>query len=201
MPLRNLTIAAVIAELILFVILAVALQSETASRLPTAASGTAGPPTFQGNISQFTAMNPRLPAPDIEFRDGRGHKMSFADFRGKVVLLNLWATWCDPCKREMPSLDRLQAAMGGPDFDVVALSVDRKGAKLVLPWLRRNGIDRLGIYLDPDNGIVNALDIRGLPTTFVIDRTGHLAGKMEGPADWDSRAAKALVRYYLGESR
>jgi thiol-disulfide isomerase/thioredoxin len=120
-----------------------------------------------------------------------------SDFAGRVVLLNLWATWCAPCVREMPTLDRLQAELGGPDFEVVALSSDRAGAAAVEPFFRTHGLSRLGVYLDPQGEATRALGTRGLPTTVLIDREGREVGRLEGVAEWDSPEAKALIRAYI----
>src|SRR5215831_13466125 len=98
------------------------------------------PPTFRGSMESFKADPAPKAAPEISFTDAEGHKLSLADFQGKVVLLNLWATWCGPCVEEMPSLDRLQAKLGGSRFVVLALSVDRQGLGVVRPFLERTHI-------------------------------------------------------------
>ena len=110
-----------------------------------------------------------------------------ADFKGKVVLLNLWATWCAPCVQEMPSLDTLQARLGGNDFEVVALPLDLGWPDLVEPFLGKLGSDILAIYLDPQSTAKGAFKPRGLPTTILIDREGYEAGRLEGDADWNSQ--------------
>ncbi len=141
---------------------------------------------------------PPRPVGEIAFTDAGGAPLTLADKRGKVVVLNLWATWCPPCVREMPSLDRLQAALGGADFEVVALSVDRSGAAVVLPFLEKLGIGALDIYLDTSSRVLRTLAINGLPTTVLIDRDGREVGRVIGPAEWDSDEAIALIRHYLG---
>jgi len=158
------------------------------------------PPTFRGAMETFKADPAPKPAPEISFTDADGHKLSLADFHGKVVLLNLWATWCGPCVEEMPSLDRLQAKLGGSRFVVLALSVDRQGLGVVKPFLSRTQIQNLATYLDPSGGAMRAFAVRGLPTTMVIDRDGKVAGRIEGMARWDSADAEALMRYYIGPS-
>ena len=118
-------------------------------------------------------------------------------FSGKVVLLNLWATWCPACLHEMPSLDKLQARLGGDRFTVVSLSVDSQGARAVLPFLRRLGIENLTVYLDPVGRAAEALEAgEGLPWTFLIDHRGRVMGYMKGAADWDTHEGDALIRYY-----
>jgi thiol-disulfide isomerase/thioredoxin len=155
------------------------------------------PPSFGGAIKPFEAAQNPAPAPELRFTDAEGRELTLADFKGRVVLLNLWATWCVPCVEEMPSLDRLQARLGGPDFEVVAISVDRQGAAVVAPFYERLGLKRLGIYLDRSSQSMRALGLRGLPTSLVIDRDGRIAGRLEGAAAWDSPAAEALIRHYL----
>lgn len=164
-------------------------------------SGTTGdghPPAFRGGMEAFRPNDPPRAAPDVAFTDAAGHRLSLADFRGKVVLLNFWATWCGPCVKEMPSLDRLQAKLGGDRFTVVAVSVDRQGLDVVRPFLARTAVQNLTTYLDPHGDSMRTFGIQGLPTSFIIDRTGHVAGRLEGGANWDTPEAEALMRYYIG---
>jgi thiol-disulfide isomerase/thioredoxin len=150
-----------------------------------------------GEIQHFRLLGNPRPVPDLPFADGKGRPVRFADFRGKVVLLNLWATWCAPCRREMPALDKLQAALGGPGFQVVALSVDRFGDKLVPPYYRAVGLAHLGIYLDPKGTVQWALGVAGLPTSVLIDGRGREVGRLEGPAEWMAPEARALIRHFM----
>ncbi len=126
------------------------------------------------------------PAAVIEFEDAAGRSRSPADFRGKVVLLNLWATWCVPCRKEMPALDRLQASLGGPAFEVVPLSIDRGGIEVVRKFYDEIGIRNLAMYVDVSGQAIRQLGAVGLPTTLLIDRTGLEVGLIIGPAEWDS---------------
>ncbi|GAB4176967.1 MAG: hypothetical protein OHK0024_14550 [Thalassobaculales bacterium] len=166
--------------------------------LLAAAGAGASEPPLSGQVRQFSFYETPVPAPETGFRDEAGNALSLADFRGRVVLLNLWATWCAPCVREMPSLDRLQAALGGEDFVVLALSSDRGGAGAVRPFFDRLGLARLGVYLDPGGAMPRALQVKGLPTTFLIDRDARLLGAYLGPAEWDSPEAIALIRHFIG---
>jgi thiol-disulfide isomerase/thioredoxin len=134
------------------------------------------------------------PVPEISFEDGEGNPVSLADFRGEVVVLNLWATWCAPCRQEMPSLDRLQAAHGGPNLEVIALSLDRGGVEQVEEFYEEVGVQHLEIYRDPKAAAGRALGALGLPTTVVIDQDGREIGRLLGPAEWDSAEALALLR-------
>ena len=136
--------------------------------------------------------------PNITFEDGAGRKLTLADFRGKVVLLNVWATWCPPCRREMPALDRLQQQLGGPEFEVVALSIDSAGLPAVKEFYLETGVSKLGIYIDKPMKATSALGATGLPTTLLIDAQGREIGRKLGPAEWDSPEVAATIRQYLG---
>lgn len=172
------------------------------------------PSRAPGAISSFLAATPRLgptlstnirfalrpqptPLPELHFVDGQGRGMTFADFRGRLVLLNLWATWCVPCRKEMPTLDRLQAALGGPGFQVVPLSIDRGGLPVVKAFYRQLWLKALGIYNDPTGQAASDLGAVGIPTTLLVDRDGREIGRKAGPADWDSPQAIAVLRRYI----
>jgi thiol-disulfide isomerase/thioredoxin len=159
-------------------------------------SETAAPPAFAGEMRQFTLIKPLRPAPAETFTAPDGAPVDLTHFRGKVVLVNFWATWCAPCLREMPALDRLQAAEGGDRFQVVTISVDRQGLDAVTPFLKRLGIRHLSAYLDSRSKLMHAFGARGLPTSYLIDADGTLIGYLEGPAEWDSPEAKALIAHY-----
>lgn len=147
---------------------------------------------------RFTEHAAPRPLPDVRFRDGEGRAMSLSDFRGRVVLLNLWATWCPPCRQEMPTLDRLQKQLGGAEFEVLALSIDRGGAFAVKSFYDDIGIEALRVYVDATGDAAVALGAIGIPTTLLIDRQGREIGRMAGPAEWDGPAAVGLVRRHLG---
>jgi len=151
-------------------------------------------------MQQFTLYIPPLPVPDIRFLDADGKEKTLKDFKGQVVLVNFWATWCAPCIRELPSLDRLQAQMGGKDFTVLAVSVDRGGTKTAAPFLEKHGWKNLTVNMDRNMALSRALGVRGMPSTYLISRTGAVMGVLVGPAEWDSEEAKALIRYYLDEA-
>jgi thiol-disulfide isomerase/thioredoxin len=136
--------------------------------------------------ADFTVIAPPQPAPQTPFSDESGRVLTLADFRGQVVLLNLWATWCGPCVEEMPSLDRLQAELGGDSFAVLALSQDRQGAAVVKPFFDKLGLTRLPVFIDAKGTLTRDLGARGLPTSFVLDRDGRLVGRLEGAAAWDA---------------
>jgi thiol-disulfide isomerase/thioredoxin len=126
------------------------------------------------------------PLPELHFTNADGHKLSVADFRGRMVLLNIWATWCVPCRKEMPALDRLETKLGGPDFEVVALSIDRQGLAAVQPFFKEFRLKALHIYLDQSGKAAVALNVPGIPTTLLIDHDGREIARKIGPAEWDS---------------
>src|SRR5262245_42821080 len=114
---------------------------------------TGGAPVFRGALGPFAVHGKPTPVPALAFTDGDGKPLSLDDLKGKLVLLNLWATWCGPCVEEMPSLDRLQAKLGGNDFAVVALATDKQGRSLVEPFLAKLGVKNLAMYLDTSGGV------------------------------------------------
>ncbi|MGI9485022.1 MAG: TlpA family protein disulfide reductase [Geminicoccaceae bacterium] len=139
------------------------------------------------------------PVPEVTFLDADGNERSLADFQGRVVVLNLWATWCAPCRKEMPSLDRLQAALGGDDFDVIALAVDRGDLSKVLSFYADVGIENLAVYHDETAKAGRTLRAPGLPTTLIIDRKGHEVGRVLGDAEWDGEDVVSLLNAVIAE--
>lgn len=138
------------------------------------------------------------PPPALAFTDGEGRRVDLGAFSGRVVLLNLWATWCGPCVQEIPALDRLEARFGGRDFEVVAVSVDRDGAAVVGPFLARRRIDHLAVYLDPESRTLDALGVGALPTSLLLDRAGRVLGRVEGDPGWESPEALRLIEGAIG---
>ena len=147
-------------------------------------------------VGRFQAAD--RPAAEFAFTDGAGKPVRVADFAGKAVLLNLWATWCAPCIKEMPSLDRLQSELGGPGFQVVAVAQDRGGAVVVLPFLEKLGVKALAPYLDSPGAAGKALGVQGLPTSILIGRDGREAARLLGGADWDSPATRRQISEAIG---
>lgn len=139
--------------------------------------------------------------PDIPFETSDGRRMSLDDFRGRFVLLNLWATWCPPCVAEMPSLDRLQARKGSAEFEVLALSIDRKGLEAIGPFYKRTGIANLAIYLDRGAGSMSALKVTGLPTTLLLDPKGREIQRWAGAKEWDDPATIAEIEKRIAQAK
>lgn len=148
-------------------------------------------------LTAFVMKPEPVELPELSFKDGEGKIKTLADFKGKTVLLNLWATWCSPCREEMPSLDRLQADMGGANFEVVALSLDRGGIDASKRFLKQIDVKSLGTYVDASGKASKPLRVIGMPTTLLIDADGREVGRLVGPADWDSPAAKKLIESTL----
>lgn len=133
----------------------------------------------------------------FKFIDGDLKATSLEDFRGKFVLLNIWATWCGPCRTEMPTLERLQKILGGPDFEVVALSIDNEGVPVVKQFYKELGIEALRVFVDPTMKAPLDLNVIGVPTTLLLDREGREIARYAGPAEWDSPEVVAVIRSHL----
>jgi thiol-disulfide isomerase/thioredoxin len=149
---------------------------------------------------QMAAFSPKATLdalPAITFQDGAGKERSLADWQGKVVVLNLWATWCVPCRKEMPMLDKLQATLGSNDFEVVALNADRGTSDKAKAFFAETRTTALSVYHDKSGKSSAAVGVVGLPTTLLIDRKGREIGRLVGPAEWDSEEALALVKAAL----
>lgn len=156
--------------------------------------------SVDGKTGSLNLLREPREIPDISFSDGDGRPLKLSSFRGKMVLLNIWATWCPPCRAEMPTLDRLQAKLGGPKFEVVALSIDQGGTFVVRTFYDEIGIKALRIYTD-HSGQAFTLGVIGVPATLLIDRTGRELGRKLGPAEWDSREIVKLIQSYVNVER
>lgn len=172
-----------------------ATKVETAPVPPTSAqSPAAGDKLNQGHMTAFVFKKAPEPLPEVSFTDGAGKAMTLADLKGRKVLLNLWATWCAPCRKEMPALERLQKELGSDKFEVVALSVDRGGIDASKKFLDQIKVTALKLYVDATGRANSTLKAVGLPTTLLIDEQGREIGRLVGPAEWDSEDAKRLVK-------
>ena len=160
-----------------------------------------------GTTTAWSAERPAIdmheaarPVPPIAFADEDGNRLTLDDWRGKVVLLNVWATWCGPCRTEMPTLDRLQAELGGEQFEVVALSIDRAGVGVVRKFYDETGIEHLRIVIDETMKTARALEIFGLPGTLLIGPDGMELGRHIGPAEWDTPEMIAFFKSVIAEN-
>lgn len=157
-------------------------------------------PPLGGDLgSQFIFFEPPIPAPPTAFTEGAEEGVSLRDFKGEVVLVNFWATWCAPCVAEMPALNRLHADLESQGFRVVAISQDRRGLGVVKPFYEDLDLDAMGIYLDPKGVAARDFQVNGLPTTLLVDRRNRIIGILRGPAEWDSPESKALMQFYLDQ--
>jgi thiol-disulfide isomerase/thioredoxin len=154
-------------------------------------------PAERPRLGEFIPSSPPVPAPTISLIDLVGNTVALSDFAGKLVLVNLWATWCEPCLREMPSLERMQSRLGDK-ITVVAISEDRGGSKTVEPFINKLGLKSFETYLDPKSDAGRAFKVAGLPTSFLIDREGRVLGRVEGAAEWDSPKLLEVLKSFLG---
>lgn len=156
----------------------------------------------KGDVAGMQRPKTIKPVPDITFKGPDGADTSLAAMKGRTLLVNLWATWCAPCKAEMPALDRLQGALGAKDFEVVAINVDTRNLDKPPQWLKQAGISHLAFYADPGGRVLpvvqNHAESAGLPTTMLIDGAGCTLGVMKGAAEWSSPDGLALIRAALG---
>jgi thiol-disulfide isomerase/thioredoxin len=154
-------------------------------------------PLVHGEVAALTVAQKPFQVPDVTFKDGSGHDRKLDDWRGRTVLLNLWATWCVPCRKEMPALDALQGDLGGPNFEVVAVNIDQRDPGKPLKFLKDVGITHLAYYSDDSAHVYEDLKTAGkafgMPTTVLVDHTGCEIGNMAGPAEWASADGVNLV--------
>lgn len=181
------------------IIVIVLFQAATMSLAPRGAAAD-GPPPVSGWMELFTFIDPPAPAPQTAFLTGDGREITLADFQGHVLLVNFWATWCAPCVRELPTLDRLQADLGAEGLLVVALNQDRRGASVARPFLKKLGLTQLPLFLDSRMKLGRALGVRALPWSLIVDRAGNVVGMLPGYAEWDSPEGVALIRHYLRQA-
>ena len=152
-----------------------------------------------GTMAAFVVKGERKPVPEVSFLTEKGEATSLSQWKGRVVLVNLWATWCVPCREEMPTLAALQSTMGGSDFEVVAISVDRKGIEGSAKFLNDVSATSLKLYADPSTEALGKFQAVGLPASILIDRQGREIGRLLGPAKWNSDEAQALIKAALDE--
>jgi thiol-disulfide isomerase/thioredoxin len=158
-------------------------------------------PLAKGEVAALAVDKRPAPAVEVSFQAPDGKKLTLADFHGRNVLLNLWATWCVPCRAEMPALDRLQAKFGGPEFQVVAVNIDTNRLDRPKAFFAEAGVKTLSLYADPSADAFESLKVAGkalgLPTSLLIDKDGCEIGVMAGPAPWDSEDGAKLIATML----
>jgi thiol-disulfide isomerase/thioredoxin len=160
-------------------------------------------PFAHGEVAAVNLAKSPLKVPDLSFQDAAGKPLSLANWRGRTVLLNLWATWCVPCRKEMPALDALQQRLGGLGFEVVTINIDTRDPDKPKAWLKEVGIEKLAYYADPAAKTFQDLKAVGrafgMPTTLLIDPQGCEIGTIAGPAEWASDDAIKLIQAALGK--
>lgn len=161
------------------------------------AEAAAAPRHNTGKLAAFVYKSALEPIAEFPFFNGAKETQTIAHHKGKVVLLNLWATWCGPCREEMPSLDRLQKDLGSDKFEVIAVSVDKNGFDTAKKFLDGLGVRSLAYYADPTGRAPSQVKAIGMPATLLIDSDGREIGRLMGPAEWDSPDAKRLIEAAL----
>jgi len=160
-------------------------------------------PFARGEVAAVAIASSPLKLPELAFQDAAGKPLTLEHWRGRTVLLNLWATWCVPCRKEMPALDALESRLGGPDFEVVAINIDTRDADKPKAWLNEVGVQKLAYYADPSARTFQDLKqvgrAFGMPTTLLIDPAGCEIGTIAGPAEWASDDAVKLIQAALGK--
>ena len=160
-------------------------------------------PFARGEMAAFNVAKSPLKLPDLVFEDAAGKPLTLKHWRGRTVLINLWATWCVPCRKEMPALDALEQRLGGPGFEVVAVNIDTRDADKPKAWLKEVGVQKLAYYADPTARTFQDLKAIGrafgMPTTLLVDPRGCEIGTIAGPAEWASEDAIKLIRAALGQ--
>ena len=154
-------------------------------------------PLAHGEVAALTMATAPLRLPDLVFEDAEGNSKKLSDWRGRTVLVNLWATWCVPCRKEMPALENLQTRLGGPDFEVVAVNIDTRDTEKPKNFLKEVNLTRLGYFSDPKAKVFQDLKAigraLGMPTSVLVDGKGCEIATIAGPAQWDSEDAVKLI--------
>ncbi len=170
---------------------------------PAAAQAAALDKQIGGEVAGFSVARQPEKLSDLAFTATDGAPTTLAAFKGKVALVNLWATWCVPCRQEMPALDRLQAALGGDDFTVVPISIDIGEPGRPAAFLQSIGVKSLPLYTDRTTKVFEDLKGKGiaigLPVTLLLDRNGCSLGHINGPAEWDSPDGRKLIEAAIGK--
>ncbi len=164
------------------------------------AAGQAAPLKVADPYAALEVQRPhvRLPAPDFTLPSLDGRRVSLADFRGKVVLLNFWATWCQPCREEMPSLQALWESYRDRSFAILAVAADRGSLRPVKKFADRHGLD-FPVLLDADGRVRGRYEVYALPMSYLIGRDGRISGRVPAARDWNGAAARALIEHLLAQ--
>ena len=151
---------------------------------------------LKNELEDFELSKEKKNISNLTFKDHKEKEISFSDFKGKILLVNFWATWCAPCIKEMPSLDRLESKING-DFDVIAISVDRDGVEKVTDFFDENKISNLEKFFDIKNSLAKEMNLYGVPTSFFINKEGDLIGYYHGDMEWDNDTVINFINYLI----
>ena len=151
---------------------------------------------LKNELEDFELSKEKKNISNLTFKDHKEKEISFSDFKGKILLVNFWATWCAPCIKEMPSLDRLKSKVGG-DFDVIAISVDRDGVEKVTDFFDENKISNLEKFFDIKNSLAKEMNLYGVPTSFFVNKEGNLIGYYQGDMEWDNDTVINFINYLI----
>ena len=146
-----------------------------------------------GTVKSFIKVSPPQPIELIKFLDQNEQQISFDKFKGKIVLINLWATWCGPCVRELPALDGLAKKLELADFELVTISIDREGKEIAQPFFEKLGITELKLYSDPEHKLADVFPLDVVPATFILNRDGQIIQYLRSFADWEDQAALDMM--------
>ncbi|WP_138467502.1 TlpA disulfide reductase family protein [Poseidonocella sp. HB161398] len=164
--------------------------------------GVAGPAIEElrdGSLKKLVVHSEPKPVAEAGFESFEGAPLSLADYRGKVVLLNFWATWCAPCRKEMPALDALETDLGGEDFQVVTVATGRQPAAAMRRFFEEEGVTALPLHRDPKQALAREMAVLGLPVSVLIDRDGNEIARLQGDAEWDSESARAIIAALIAD--
>ncbi|MCF6282844.1 MAG: TlpA family protein disulfide reductase [Candidatus Polarisedimenticolaceae bacterium] len=164
--------------------------------LPVFANHGASEPT-DGTVRSFVDVTPAKKVPLIQFQNGAGETINFDRFKGKVILLNIWATWCGPCIRELPALDRLQQRFADKDFAILPISTDKEGLGIIKPFYKRLKLKNLGIYNDATRAMAVTFPLDVVPANFIIDRNGMVVSFLRSYVEWDDPEVEDMINFYL----
>ncbi|WP_371060421.1 TlpA family protein disulfide reductase [Rhodosalinus sp. 5P4] len=151
----------------------------------------------EGDMKKLAFATEAKPAPETAFETAEGAARSLADYRGKHLVVNFWATWCAPCRKEMPQLSELQSEFGGEDFEVVTIATGRNALPAMRNFFEEIGVDNLPLHRDPRQALAREMGVFGLPITVILDPQGREIARLQGDADWASESAKAIVAALL----
>ena len=151
---------------------------------------------LKNELEDFELSKEKKNISNLTFKDHKEKEISFSDFKGKILLVNFWATWCAPCIKEMPSLDRLETKING-DFDVIAISVDRDGIEKVIDFFDENKISNLEKFFDIKNSLAKEMNLYGVPTSFFVNKEGNLIGYYQGDMEWDNDTVINFINYLI----